>query len=674
VLNLNNRKLYLEAIKPPAGYQFDRAVGTSYSLDLLTLLVLPLSFVLFDYKGKEDNLQSPLEILEALQRTSHNFSVFCHKGEIKIPNPPHLLYSYLEPNVVEVEPAAEGKIFHPKVWFLRYTAADDKPIYKFLCLSKNLTFDRSLDVMVMLEGKVGPEEEWNNEPLQDFLQELPRLSAGSYAEHVDSDIELMASEILKVNFEPPPGFKNEILFHPQGIAGYNNFPLAGNFNRFLAISPFLSEGFFNRLNTDDGLKMPNNAGNVLVSLLESLDGINQTLSPFDQIYVMDDALPLPEQGGEELAAQPAEVRESEEQLRPGSSRATSIHNGSTAPGDSKTTHLDLPHNEDTAADSYTGHAAEAASGDIHAKLYLAEKAHESRLWLGSSNATGAAFNGNVEFLVELAASPDNLNIDTILGDGQDSMLMMLKEYRPSSLPPEIDEEKKLQKELENLLDQNKKQLIKAGLGLEVTNSPIQDLYQLSLVPGAAADLDPRIEVKGWPITLGEPNARSLTPLLSGEAVVFEEITVEGITSFLAIEIIIREGGREEKERFVLNLPIEGVPSHRSDKILRRIISDSSSFLRYLLLLLSEGDNLNPEMGELIDQLKNSGASVDSDNPYELPLLEELVRALARHPQKIDRIARLIDKLSGDGDSEENILPKGFDQIWEPIWQERKRMG
>jgi len=672
VLNLNNRKLYLEAIKPPVGYQFDRAVGTSYTLDLLTLLVLPLSFVLFDYKGKEENLKSPLEILEAIQRTSHKFSVFCQSGQIKIPHPPHLLYTYLEPNVIEVTPPAEGKAFHPKVWILRYTAEDDTPVYKFLCLSKNLTFDRSLDVMVMLEGKVGEEEVRNNKPLQDFLRELPHLSGGGYADHVESDVELIASELQKVNFEPPPGFNEEIIFHPQGVGGYNHFPLAGDYSRFLAISPFLSKGFLDKISTPVGVNVPPGSGNVLISLLESLEDeeiYSQALSAFEHIYVMDDALPLAEESGEQERRVPAESAgsgEGEETTYPPDVEAPRTHKeAATSPGN-----LEPKEVTSTTGDNPVDHADdEAGGGDIHAKLYLAEKAQESRLWLGSSNATFAAFNGNVEFMVELSAPRETLNIDSVMEDGQESLLMMLKEYQPTA-PVEKDT---IQKELEHSLELNKSRLLRAGLRLEVTSSPRQELYQLALIPVAAANLDADMEVKGWPITLGEPNARGLNPLITGEPVIFEEITVEAITSFLGIEIIARKDNKEQKARFVLNLPIEGVPSNRGDKILRSIISDSSSFLRYLLLLLSEGDNLNPETGELIDQLKNSGTSDASDAPYELPLLEELIRALSRQPQKIDRISRLIKSLSGQGE-EDNILPAGFDQIWEPIWQERKRMG
>ena len=58
----------------------------------------------------------------------------------------------------------------------------------------------------------------------------------------------------------------------------------------------------------------------------------------------------------------------------------------------------------------------------------------------------------------------------------------------------------------------------------------------------------------------------------------------------------------------------------------------------------------------------------------IPLLEELVRALARAPEKIERIQKLVAKLkeSSEGCA---LLPDGFDEVWKPIeraWRERIR--
>ncbi len=102
MLNANLRQLYMDALRPPVGYNLDEGVATTFSLDLLTLLIVPLSFVMFDSEDIEGDLKDPLKILEALRRTADKFTICCQKGRISIPKISHLLYSYLEKSVVEV--------------------------------------------------------------------------------------------------------------------------------------------------------------------------------------------------------------------------------------------------------------------------------------------------------------------------------------------------------------------------------------------------------------------------------------------------------------------------------------------------------------------------------------------------------------------------------------------
>ena len=44
----DQRELFLDALRPPEGYQFDRGIGTTFSLNLLTLLVVPVIYSLLD--------------------------------------------------------------------------------------------------------------------------------------------------------------------------------------------------------------------------------------------------------------------------------------------------------------------------------------------------------------------------------------------------------------------------------------------------------------------------------------------------------------------------------------------------------------------------------------------------------------------------------------------------
>ena len=64
---------------------------------------------------------------------------------------------------------------------------------------------------------------------------------------------------------------------------------------------------------------------------------------------------------------------------------------------------------------------------LHAKTYVIERGHRAHLLLGSANATRAAFEGNIEFLVELVGTKSRLGIDTLVGPDA-SFRQMLVDY------------------------------------------------------------------------------------------------------------------------------------------------------------------------------------------------------------------------------------------------------
>ena len=114
-----NRQIYLEEIQPPMGYELDRAVATTYSLDLLSLLMTPLSLALFSAESSRQIWNNPAAVTESLRKTSDKLAVFCQQGQIKIPQKDNKLYNYLEPIVHDVQPLGENGVFHPKIWVHR---------------------------------------------------------------------------------------------------------------------------------------------------------------------------------------------------------------------------------------------------------------------------------------------------------------------------------------------------------------------------------------------------------------------------------------------------------------------------------------------------------------------------------------------------------------------------
>ena len=177
MLEPEGRQLLLDALRPPAGYELDHAVGTTYSLDLMSLLAAPLGFALFDRESSDGRLVAdPISLIEAVRRSAERIDIFCQAGQIAIPREHRVILTYLESSIHQVAPPNREAIFHPKVWVIRYrSTVDQTPTYRLLCLSRNLTFDRSWDTVLCLDGSVKPGG--SGDPrLPEFIRRLTNLA------------------------------------------------------------------------------------------------------------------------------------------------------------------------------------------------------------------------------------------------------------------------------------------------------------------------------------------------------------------------------------------------------------------------------------------------------------------------------------------------------------------
>ena len=69
---------YGEQLIPPEGYDLDFAVGTTYSLDLETLIVLPVAL----YSSQTlDAAQDEIAMLDYITNSAKKILVFCQKAE-----------------------------------------------------------------------------------------------------------------------------------------------------------------------------------------------------------------------------------------------------------------------------------------------------------------------------------------------------------------------------------------------------------------------------------------------------------------------------------------------------------------------------------------------------------------------------------------------------------------
>lgn len=603
MLEPGKRTLYIDALRPPSDYQLSWGIGTTYSLELETLLSVPLAFSLYECMNQKEILNNSIFALDAIRRNASKLVIFCQHGQIKVSSTDSLLYSYLEDMIVEVNPSSGG-VFHPKIWLLKFKNQEEEIFYKYICLSRNITFDRSWDTILVLDGKPVEYEVPENDNLIKFINFLPKIAVNKIEKNRLDIIKKISIELGKIKFNPPENFDNQLNFHFLGIDNNDSFPISDEYRRLLIVSPFLSESVLNRF---DNVKQK-----YLISIQNSLDKIsNDTLKKYNKIWVLD-----------ELA-------------------------------------------EDKSEDDIS-----RLSG-LHAKLYIGENEKLVTLWNGSSNATHAGFSSlNVEALVELRGERNKIGINKFIDEkSENSIVNFLKEYGKTTLDEEEKKKENLEKELEKKLEEYKANLLKIGLGVKIRPES-KELYKIIICPNVTNLKYSSEEIKGicYPITLKKQTNKIDISLLRKGKITFHKIPLLSLTSLVAFELNIKDKDKKisQKMEFVLNLPVEGMPERRNDKIIRAILRDSNGFIQYLRILLTENQNIFLFNHNFSNNYK--GGYANQQNQIPMPLAEELIKALSRNPDKIKNVHDLIKELSKNKDIKDDIIPEEFKEIWKNIWR------
>ena len=636
MLEPEGRQLLLEALRPPPGYELDYAVGTTYSLDLMSLLAAPLGFALFDREASDGRLiADPIALIEAVRRYADRIDVFCQAGQIAIPPEHRMIVNYLESSIHEVvPPLSPDAIFHPKAWVIRYRAVDGGPhSYRMLCLSRNLTFDRSWDTVLRLDGEVQKDGSGDSR-LAEFVRRLPGLSViarRGISEQRVTAIHGLADDLNAVVFAPPDGF-DRVAFWPLGLEP-GVWPFGGLIDRLLVVSPFLTAGCLARL-------APKGARNVVVSRPEAFDKLGgAALRRFAETMVISPAA-LSDPGKDVEAT-------------------------SSEPG--------------VATDEAIAESAGVELRGLHAKLYVGDGRWRTRVWTGSANATDAAFHGNVELLVEMEGPKARCGIDAVAGERTDGVGIrkLLESYKPASDSPR---ELTPAEDLERRLDALRRRI--ARLSFVATVGPAdEDTYQcvleISTGPGAPTGWwESQIEqatVRCRPLSLGDGYLHQPTVNGAAVSVDFGRISFERLTSFFVVELDLVDGGARGTVAFVVNATLVGAPEDRRERTLVALLDNRRDLIRFLLLLL--GQIGADDLGAAVDVLTGDGAPQGSTWLFKEwhALFEPMVRALAVEPGRLDEINRLITDLGTTPDGQ-RLLPAGWQEVWEPIWEARQRVA
>lgn len=550
----------------------------------------------------------PIALLESVLRHADQIDIFCQAGQIAPMKEHKPIVAYLERSVHGVVPPNPNAIFHPKVWLLRYRSALGELSYRFLCLSRNLTFDRSWDTVLRLDGAVEPGAVGPDaSPIADFVRALPSLAVNPLDADRVTSLGALAVELAGVKFTLPDGFR-EARFWPMGHDGVERWPLDGRVDRLFAVSPFLTVPMLSRLSS-------RGRHHVLVSRPESLDAVGaNALAGFDEVLTLS----------------------------------------SVALAEAEAQSVSAP------ADEALAEAADHELQGLHAKCYVADAGGLARVWTGSANATSAAFGGNVEFLVELTGPKRLFGVDVTLGDrpGQPSLRSILEPYLPSNAEPQA---LTVAEELDRELDELRRWLGSHRFTAEV-HVLDADLYEVALrgtAPRARAGDDLPTGVTCRPLSTRGASQRVA---IDGERILveFPGLSFEALTSFFLFTARASRGGEHREIEFVVNAELIGAPEDRRQRILASLLKNREELLRFLLMLLSGMG----ESGQLAEAALGGGrwawAWTESS-----ALFEPMVRALARDPAKIDEIGSLMQELMKTPDGR-SILPEGWEDVWEPI--------
>lgn len=591
----NDRLDYGRLLIPPAGYRLERAIAASYSIDLNTLLSIPVA--LFYSQTLEGKLQGErFQLLEAIQRTAGIVTVYFQHGQLHVPERYNRLFAFMEQMIVPVKRDNAFSSFHPKVWMLRYRPEDDRqsPLYRVLVLSRNLTYDRSWDLAVALEGKVASSQRRDNRPLVDFLAYLNRIRPLQ-------DYHPFVRDLAKVKFEVPENFER-LRFHPIGIPDYSESPdQIANADEAMCMSPFVDD-------------------DTLLTLRQRVQGKFWLFSRREEL----EKLPPATVGKFKAHCLTERVVEGERQADDGAQ-------------------------------------LDCQTQDLHAKLLVYQLPDQTRWFVGSANATKAARERNVEFMVELSGSSRAIALQELRDD-------LLEPNRALNVFEEFSAEfagrhdlLAGQKRTVRLLEFA---LSKAPLAGTLSPAANRSNYDLTIRLDLRGVLAPDgLTLKMSPMKNRDGTSGEGEPMQFGQInqPVFENITEADLSRFVAFTI---SAGEETLRHFLLQYEISGLPTTRLDRIIKDIVSNTDEFFEYLRFLLAD-EFSKADFEQLpADHKRGRGNDGDDFTAAELPLFETMIVAASRDPEKMRAVDGVIQRLKIPEPDRPPLIPPAFLDFWE----------
>ena len=608
---------YGEALMPPIGFRLERAVGTTYSLDLETLTAVSIALGLIEDTDSE-LVTNPISMLSSLQKISDRIVVFCEAGQIKLPTKANALCLTLEKMVVPVSLPFDTKInhypaFHPKTWLLEYHNEEGEQRYRFIVMSRNMTFDHSWDVACSMDGDSSFVGGVDSQPIVDFLTFLKRhldKDLSNYSGQ-NSNLNHLIAAVSGVSFYPENGFSEcEIMPLGIGAGSYDmssNELFTGNFHELVVMSPFLSGTVIEGLN-DPGKALTGTTRTLITRRSELASIKGEKASNFD-VYVMKD-----------------EIIDGESSVSDGEKQKHSAIYADLGEDD-------IALNEDKEKQQ----EEDARKQDIHAKIYLRRKYGTTDLYLGSMNASYGAIHSNVEMMVHLRTRNSVLNgkkfLDDIMGEDREGKK---NPFELVSLD-NVDE-------ADNTTVQDRiEQLIKKVCRIKMTAEVEQfnGKYNISIKARIENQLD---EVRIRPLRSNKESG--LLPMMS-----FQNLEILQLSEFYVVSAAIEDYTLER----VIMIPTAGIPEGREDEVIKNVIRTKNQFIEYVSFIL--GDDY---IQSFLENKKASGAYGNWDQSRDMPAVyEKMLKTSVSNPDRLGEIKYITKAIQ-----EEEIIPPEFREMYD----------
>jgi hypothetical protein len=285
--------------------------------------------------------------------------------------------------------------------------------------------------------------------------------------------------------------------------------------------------------------------------------------------------------------------------------------------------------------------------DLHAKLIALEHGRQVTWHVGSANFTAAALTGrNIEVMATVTGPRGNRGSGKGFGVHrfqESGFLNLCEPYRRTERPAE-DEALKASK---RFLEQAEGALLRAELRVKCRAEG--DEWRWSLE--GQVEMPAEVSASCWPISLTEDNARQLIMPCKWT------LPISRLTAFVAFRLNV--DADVDDLRLVIKLPVDGIPEGRIANVLRTLIDSPEKFLKFLGALLggldgmadwAEGQGAGAWQGEWAAGLGGE------------TLLEDLVRAAARDPERLEPVRRLIEDLRATTEGRE-IVPDDLYELW-----------